>query len=118
LVWLNLLVACVALLPSFLECSLWLLHESHGYPLGELAAFPQVFGAMLLGAIGQNWYVACFPVLLACLLVPRLLRAPEIPSQVRMRTALIVAAAITIMLLNVGLLYLQYRHGRFDFLFA
>jgi hypothetical protein len=118
LVWLNLLVACAALLPTFLECFLWLLHESHGAPFGQLAAFPQVFGAMLLGAVGENWYIASIPVVLACFLVPLLLRAPEIPSRVRTRTALVVMVALTMMLVNVGVLNWQYRHGQFDFLFA
>jgi hypothetical protein len=32
-----------------------------------------------------------------------------------MRTAVLVAAALITMLVNVGVLYLQYRHGRWKF---
>jgi flagellar biosynthesis protein FliR len=84
---------------------------------GELSAFPAVFGAMLLAAIGENWSVVSIPVLLACLFLHPLLRAPEIPSRVRVRTALLVTVALLILLVNVGVLSWQYRQGAFNGLF-
>ncbi|HKH98407.1 MAG TPA: hypothetical protein VJ999_04805 [Candidatus Sulfotelmatobacter sp.] len=117
LVWLNLLVACVALVPSFLECSLWLLRTGGlDRPLGEFAAFPEVFGGMLLIAIAENAYIVCVPVLLACVLLVLLVRTPAIPSRVRTITAVLVTVALIAMLVNVGVLYLQYQHGRWKFI--
>jgi len=117
LVWLNLLVACVALVPSFLECSLWLLRTGGlDRPLGEFAAFPEVFGGMLLIAIAENAYIVCVPVLLACVLLVLLVRTPAIPSRVRTITAVLVTVALIAMFVNVGVLYLQYQHGRWKFI--
>ena len=86
--------------------------------LGELSALPAVFGAALLAALGENWYVVSIPVLPACLLLRCLLRTPEIPSHVRMRTALLVTVAFLILFVNVGVLNWQYRHGVFNGLFV
>jgi hypothetical protein len=112
----NLAVAVIALIPPFLEFSLWLLRVGADRPLGQLAAFPEVFGAMLIGTIGANWYVALLPMVLACIFVPRLLRAVEVSSRVRTGTTLLVVSALVLMLANVALLSWQYRHGAFKFL--
>jgi len=117
LVWLNLLVACAALLPTLVECCLWLLHVGAWRLLGEFAAFPAVFGAAFLAAIGENWYIASIPVLLAYPFIYRLLRTSEIPSRVRIRTALLETLAFLILFVNVGVLNWQYRHGVFKGLF-
>lgn len=117
LVWMNLLVACVALIPSLLEICLWLLHESHGFPFGELSAIPQIFGAKILGMIGENGFLAGIPVLLACVLVPLLLSASRIPVRARMVTALAVVAALMVMFVQVTELHRQFLQGRFNFLF-
>ena len=115
--WLNLLVAGAALLPTFVECCLWLLRIGAWRLFGGLAAFPAVFGAVFLAATGENWSIVGIPVLLACLSLYRLLRAPEIPSRVRMRTALLVTVSFLILFVNVAVLNWQYRHGVFKGLF-
>ncbi len=117
LVSLNLLVACVALFPTIVECCLWLLHAGAWRLLGELSAIPAVFGAAFLAALGESWYVVSIPILLACLFIHLLFRTPEIPARVRMTTALLVTVAFLILLVNVGVLNWQYRHGVFKGLF-
>jgi len=96
---------------------LWLLHVGAWRLLGEFAAFPAVFGAAFLAAIGENWYIASIPVLLAYPFIYRLLRTSEIPSRVRIRTALLETLAFLILFVNVGVLNWQYRHGVFKGLF-
>ena len=117
LVWLNLCVACVALIPSFLELCLWMLHESHGFALGELSAIPQVMGAKMLGIVGENGFLAGIPTLLACVFVPLLLCTSRIPLRARIVTALIVVTTLVVMFLQVVELHRQFLHGRFNFLF-
>lgn len=117
LVWLNVLVACVALIPSLLDFCLWLLHESHGFPFGELSAIPQVFGAKILADIGENGFLAGIPALLACILVPLLLSASRIALRARMVTALAVVATLMVMFVQVSELHRQFLQGRFNFLF-
>jgi len=58
-------------------------------------------------------YFAAFPFLLACIYLCLLLRSKEIPPSVKERTALFVMGAQLLMSVTVGLLYLQYRSGRF-----
>jgi len=47
----------------------------------------------------------------------RLLQDPEIPARVKKTTFRLVVGVLVIMLANVSILYLQYRHGRFKGLF-
>ncbi len=117
LVWLSLLVACVALIPSLLEIFLWLLHESHGFPFGESSAIPQIFGAKILGTIGENEFLAGIPALFACILVPLLLSTSRIPLPTRMVTAFTVVATVMVMFVQVGELHREFLQGRFNFLF-
>lgn len=115
LLWLNLLVACIALIPSLIHLCLWLLHESHGFPFGEMSAFPQILGAVTLASIGENDFLAGIPVLLASLLVPFLLCSSRIPWRARILTALAVAVALMSMFVEVSNLHRLFLQGRFRF---
>jgi len=118
LVWANVLLAGLCLLPILVEAALWALYESGGFPLGQLAAFPAVFGALLLEAIGENWYIACVPFAVAAVLLRSLFRASEIPLRIRKGTAVLLLSALIIMLIHVCVLYVETQRGRFRGLFA
>jgi hypothetical protein len=113
----NVLIACVALIPTFLEVILWLLFLAGrllaGTSLGDVAGPPIVIVALMLMPIAEYPYFAAFPFLLACIYLRLLLRSQEIPPRVKKRTALFVTGALLLMFVTVGLLYLQYRSGGF-----
>jgi hypothetical protein len=111
------MIACVALLPLILGVVYWLSSVASKY-LGDAVMVPGVIASLLLAAIGETAYVVVFPMLLACLFIWRLLAASEIPSRVKKETVLIVTAALAMMLITVGLLYLLYRTGHFKGLFV
>ena len=118
LIWLNLLISCAALVPSFLQCFFWLSYASGKY-IGEVAIVPGMFSALLLAAIGEKGYVVCVPVLLpACLLLPALLLTPRIPWRVKAVTATVELAALLLMCRTVAMLNLQFQHGEFKGLFS
>ncbi len=113
----NVLIACVALVPTFLTIMLWLLVLAGrllaGTSLGDAAALPGAIVALMLIPIAGFPYLAAFPFLLACIYLRLLLRSQEIPPLVKKRTALFVTAALLLMFVTVGLLYLQFRSGGF-----
>jgi len=111
LVRLNLLVALLALVPVILEV---LLIAAKSAKLdGDVVMIPAVIVGFMLAAIGEAPFLVCFPILFACLFGHRLLQDPEIPPHVKKTTFLFVGTALVIMLAHAGILYLQYRHGRF-----
>ena len=112
----NFLVALLALVPTMLE-GVFFLSRLSAKLLGDAAMIPGLIASLLLGGIGEIPYVACFPILLACLFGQRLLQDPEIPARVKKTTFRLVVGVLVIMLANVSILYLQYRHGRFKGLF-
>lgn len=110
----NVLVACVALVPTFLEAVLLLSSLAGrlfgGGPLGDVVTIPGAIAALMLIPIGGAPYLAFFPFLLACLYLSLLLRSPEIPRPVKKRTFMLVTGALLIMFVTVILAYyLQYR---------
>jgi hypothetical protein len=111
LVWLNRLITCFALIPAFLFCMVWLFHALGPY-LGEAAMLPEMFPALLLGAIGEAGYMVCVPVLLpACLLLPALILTPGIPQRIKLVTAGIELAALVLMSWLVATLTRLFQQG-------
>jgi hypothetical protein len=118
LVWSNLLVAGAAMVPSMAFCCFWVLHES-GKVVGDAVSIPEMFSLLLVVGVTQAGFAICVPVLLpACFLLPALVRAQQVPSRVRKRTAIIVAAALIIMLATVSIFYFQHRQGGANGLFT
>jgi hypothetical protein len=56
LVWLNVLIGCAALIPTLLQRSFFVFHES-GKFVGQTAFLPEMFSMLLLLAIGEKGYV-------------------------------------------------------------
>lgn len=113
----NVLIACVALIPPFLEVILWMSMLAGrllaGTSLGEVTQLPVAIVALILLPIAGFPYFAAFLFLLACIYLRLLLRSQEIPLRVKKRTAIFVTGALLLMFVTVGLIYLQYRPGGF-----
>ena len=112
----NLMIAGIALIPLFLGI-MYVVCRLTSNVLGDIAAVPALIASLLLAGIAEIGYVVVFPVLLAVVFVRRLLAAPEIPSRVKKETVVIVAGALLVMVVIVGMLYLAYQNGRFKGLF-
>jgi hypothetical protein len=109
----NVLIACVALIPTFLEVILWLLGlAGRLLALGDVAGLPIAIIALVLPMAGFP-YFAAFLFLLACIYLYLLLRSPEIPPRVKKRTAILVTGALLLLFVTDGVIYLQYRPGGF-----
>ena len=90
----NVLVACVVLVPTFLEVILWLLAlAGRLLALGDLG-LPVAIIALMFMPIAAYPYFAAFPFLFACIYLWLLLRSQEIPPRVKRRTALFAAGAL------------------------
>ena len=112
----NVLIACVALVPTFLEVILYLLALAGrllaGASLGDVVGLPLAIIGLLLPTVGFP-YFAAFLFLLACIYLCLLLRSQEIPPRVKKRTAIFVTGALLLLFVTDGLIYLQYRPGGF-----
>ena len=113
----NVVIACVSLIPTFLELVLWLLLLAAkllpGTLSGDIVGLPFVIIAFTLEPIATYPYFAAFPFVLACIYLTVVLRSQEIPQRIKKRTALLAMGAQLIMFVTVGLLHLQYRRGGF-----
>jgi hypothetical protein len=113
----NVLIACVALIPTFLEAILCLLFLAGrlmaGTSLGDVAGLPAAIIAVMLLPIAGFPYFAAFLSLLACIYLCLLLRSQEIPPRVKKRTAIFVTGALLLLFVTDGLIHLQSRPGGF-----
>jgi hypothetical protein len=109
LVWLNVLIGCAALIPTFLQCSFFVFHES-GKFVGQTSFLPEMFSMLLLLAIGEKGYVLCIPALLpACILLPALILTQSIPKPIKLMTAVGVVMALLIMSRTVAWLTVLFQ---------
>jgi uncharacterized membrane protein (GlpM family) len=104
----NILIACVALVPTFLVILAYI-----SALVGGAAALVGAIAVLMLMPIAGFPYFAAFPLLLACVYLRLLLRSGEVPPWVKKRTLLFVTGALALMLITVGFLYFQYRSGGF-----
>jgi hypothetical protein len=112
----NVLIGCVALVPTFLEVILFL-----SLPVARLLAATWISDGigltdaiigLFLPVVGFP-YFAAFLFLLACIYLWLLLRSQEIPPRVKKRTAIFVMGAQLLLFATDGLIYLQNRPGGF-----
>jgi hypothetical protein len=107
LVWLNLAIPCVVLVPILIEVCMWALAASK-VNLGEPGVVFMGVSLVILWVIAQTGYVACIPgVLAACLL----LIVPGIPRKVRLTMAALNVAACIVLVLDVARLRAQLNRG-------
>lgn len=104
LIRLNLLIACLTLVPLLIEFGMWLLAVSKVSGGGIIIAV----GLMVLWVYGQFGYVACAPTLiLTCVL----LLTPKIPWKVKLITAAVGLTSCAVLFWDVRRLGGQLNHG-------
>ncbi len=107
LIWLNLLISFLAVVPVCMEGLAWLIAKGK-IPLGDMGILLGSLMLFALAAIGEVGYAVCVPLLLGACVV---LLVPKIPWRAKLLTVALEMAACAILYWTMGFIKMQFRHG-------